>query len=114
MCLCIRFDEYVSSFLHIDEHHLLAASGEGTIQSFDLRHKKPDIQSEVYEGELNCMGTVRSGTKLAVGCGNGTIYLFRYNTSLYYVHSGISLSVFYQVGLVVCAISLTILSLEFA
>jgi len=71
-----RFDEYVSSFLHIDEHHLLAASGEGTIQSFDLRHKKPDIQSEVYEGELNCMGTVRSGTKLAVGCGNGTIYLF--------------------------------------
>ena len=54
-----RFDEYVSSFLKID---LIAASGEGTIQSFDLRHKKPDIQSEMYDGELNCMGTVRSGT----------------------------------------------------
>ena len=59
-----RFDEYVSSFLKID---LIAASGEGTIQSFDLRHKKPDIQSEMYDGELNCMGTVRSGTKLVVG-----------------------------------------------
>jgi len=51
-----RFDEYVSSFLKIDEHHLIAASGEGTIQSFDLRR-------EMYDGELHCMGTVRSGTK---------------------------------------------------
>lgn len=71
-----RFDEFVSSFLKIDEHHLIAASGEGTIQSFDLRQKKPDIQSEMYDGELNCMGTVRSGTKLVVGSGTGPLYLF--------------------------------------
>lgn len=71
-----RFEEYVSSFLKIDDHHLIAASGEGTIQSFDLRHKKPDIQSEMYDGELNCMGTVRSGTKLVVGSGTGPLYLF--------------------------------------
>ena len=42
-----RFDEYVSSFLKIDDRILLAASGEGTIQSFDLKQRKPDIQSEV-------------------------------------------------------------------
>jgi len=71
-----RFDEFVSSFLKMDEHHLIAASGEGTIQSFDLRQKKPDIQSEMYDGELNCMGTVRSGTKLVVGSGTGPLYLF--------------------------------------
>jgi len=71
-----RFDEFVSSFLKIDSDHLIAASGEGTIQSFDLRHKKPDIQSEMYDGELNCMGTVRSGTKLVVGSGTGPLYLF--------------------------------------
>jgi len=71
-----RFDEFVSSFLMMDEHHLIAASGEGTIQSFDLRHKKPDIQSEMYDGELNCMGTVRSGSKLVVGSGTGQLYLF--------------------------------------
>ena len=64
-----RFDEYVSSFLKIYDHHLIAASLEGTIQSFDLRHKKPDIQSKMYDGELNCMGTIRSGTKLVVGLG---------------------------------------------
>jgi len=71
-----RFDEFVSSFLKIDSTHLIAASGEGTIQSFDLRQKKPDIQSEMYDGELNCMGTVRSGTKLVVGSGTGPLYLF--------------------------------------
>eukprot|EP00092_Neocalanus_flemingeri_P023196 GFUD01025153.1.p1 GENE.GFUD01025153.1~~GFUD01025153.1.p1 ORF type:complete len:471 (-),score=144.87 GFUD01025153.1:1127-2539(-) len=71
-----RFDEYVSSFLKMDENHLIAASGEGTIQSFDLRQKKPDIQSEMYDGELNCMGTVRTGTKLVVGSGTGPLYLF--------------------------------------
>jgi len=72
-----RFDEYVSSFLAVNNDRvLIAGSGEGTIQSFDLRTKKPDVQSEVYEGELNCLGTVRSGTKLVVGSGLGTLYLF--------------------------------------
>jgi len=71
-----RFDEYVSSFLKIDDHHLIASSGEGTIQSFDLRQKRPDIQSEVYESELNCMTTVRSNSKLVVGSGAGPLYMF--------------------------------------
>jgi len=71
-----RFEEHVSSFLSMDERILIAASGEGTIQSFDLRTKKPDIQSEVYESEMNCLGTVRSGTKLVVGSGEGKLYLF--------------------------------------
>ena len=31
----------------------------------------------MYDGELNCMGTVRSGTKLVVGSGTGPLYLFR-------------------------------------
>lgn len=71
-----RFEEYVSSFLKIDDHHLIASSGEGTIQSFDLRQKRPDIQSEMYESELNCLTTVRSGSKLVVGSGAGPLYLF--------------------------------------
>ena len=72
-----RFDEYVSSFLKIDDNHLIASSGEGTIQSFDLRQKRPDVQSEVYESELNCVTTVRSNSKLVVGSGAGPLYLFR-------------------------------------
>jgi len=60
-----RFDEFVSSFLKMDEHHLITASGDLR----DLRQKKPDIQSEMYDGEMNCVGTVMSGTKLVVGRG---------------------------------------------
>ena len=67
----------MSSFLKIGDHHLIADSGEGTIQSFDLRQKRPDIQSEMYESELNCLTTVRSGSKLVVGSGAGPLYLFR-------------------------------------
>ena len=39
----------------MDDHHLLASSGEGTIQTFDLLPRRPDIQTEVYESELDCM-----------------------------------------------------------
>ena len=71
-----------------------------------MRHKKPDIKSEMYDWELKCMGTVRSGTKLVVDSGTGPLYLFRWILLLSSVvssHSGISLSVSYQVGLVACA-----------
>ena len=78
MSLCFkRFGEYVSSVLKIVEHHLIAASGDGTIQSFDLRHKMSDIQSEMYDWDLSCMGTFRSGTKLVVGTGTVPLHLFR-------------------------------------
>ena len=50
-----------------------------TFKRFDVRQKKPDIQSEMNDGELNCMGTVvRSGTKFVVGSGNDPRYMFRY------------------------------------
>jgi len=71
-----RFDEYVSSFIQPDSKTLLASSGEGTVQSFDLRYHKPDIQSEVYDSELNCLGTVRGGDKVVVGSGDGKLFLF--------------------------------------
>ena len=35
--------------LQVDDKTLLASSGEGTVQSFDLRYHKPDIQSEVSD-----------------------------------------------------------------
>ena len=75
-----------------------------------VRNSPPDIK-------LNCMGTVRSGTKLVVGSGTGSLYLFRWIlllSSVVSLHSGISLSVSYQVGLVACATVNYMLSLEFA
>jgi len=75
-----KFEEFVSSFIvSEDGKTLIAASGEGTIQSFNLRGRRPDIQSEVYEGELNCMGSVRGGTKLVVGSSSGILYMFNWD-----------------------------------
>merc|ERR1719341_2940870 len=69
-----RFDEFVSCFLVEEEkQRIMAASGEGTIQSWDLRMNKAALQSEVYSSELNCLSTVREGTKLVVGSGEGAM-----------------------------------------
>ena len=38
---------------------------------------KPALQSEVYSSELNCLSLVRESTKLVVGSGEGTLYLFK-------------------------------------
>ena len=47
--------------LQVDDKTLLASSGEGTVQSFDLRYRKPDIQSEVREETSSCLKRTSSG-----------------------------------------------------
>ena len=77
-----QFDEHVNDIFFdssIDEKTLIASSGEGTIQSFNIRGKRPDVQSEVYEGELSGMGAVLRNSKLVVGCGDGRLYMFNWN-----------------------------------
>jgi WD40 repeat protein len=51
----------------------------GTIQSFNLRGKRPDTQSEVYGGEMNCLALVHHDSKLVVGCGDSRLYMFNWN-----------------------------------
>ena len=50
----------------------------GTIQSFNIRGKRPDMQSEVYEGEFSGMASVLRNSKLVVGCGDGKTYMFNW------------------------------------
>ena len=62
---CLQFDEFVSDLFVDDAKRIMvASSGEGTVQSFNIRGKKPDAQSEVYEGEMNCLGLVHHDAKL--------------------------------------------------
>ncbi len=98
------FDDFVGD-LHVDDDAkvMIAASGEGIaptlkarlrcyityfilglLQTFNLRGKKADVQSEVYEGEMNCLESVRRGTKLVAGCGDGTLYLFNWGEFAYH------------------------------
>jgi hypothetical protein len=44
--------------------------------SYNLRGRKPDLQSEVYEGEMNSLGIVHKDSKLVAGCGDGKLYMF--------------------------------------
>ena len=61
-----------------DLRTMVAASGEGTIQGFNLRGKKAELQSELYEGEMNCLGMVHRDSKLVCGCGDGRLYMFNW------------------------------------
>ena len=75
-----HFEEFVSDlFVDNEKKLMVASSGEGTIQSFNLRGKRADTQSEVYEGEFNCLGLVHHDSKLVAGCGDGRLYMFNWN-----------------------------------
>ncbi len=48
------------------------------IQSYSLGGKKADMQSEMYDGEMNSMAVVKKNSKLVVGCGDGKLYMFNW------------------------------------
>ena len=74
------FNDAVTDFFHTDKdpNYMIASSAEGLIQGFNLSGKKPDVQSEVYEGEMNSMAIVHRDSKLVVGCGNGKLYMYNW------------------------------------
>lgn len=80
-------DDAVTDFFHVDKYSetLVASSAEGLLQSYKLNGKKPDIQSEVYPGEMNCLAMVHRDSKLVGGCADGKMYLF--NWGQFGVHS---------------------------
>jgi len=73
-------DDAVTDFFHKnqDPNYLVASSAEGVIQGYNLAGKKADVQSEVYEGEMNAMAVVHRDSKLIVGSGNGRLYMFNW------------------------------------
>ena len=76
------FEEFVSDIYfdaNLDEgRRMVVSSGEGTLQSFNVRGKRPDMQSEQYEGELTSMACVHRNSKLVAGCGDGKLYMFNW------------------------------------
>ncbi|XP_069687073.1 WD repeat-containing protein 55 homolog isoform X2 [Periplaneta americana] len=74
-----EMDDYVSCMISTEaKKYLVCASGDGTITSIDIGARKLHIQSEMYEEELTCIGTMRSETKLLVGSSKGIFYLFNW------------------------------------
>lgn len=76
------FEEFVSDIYfnpEVDEgRKMVVSSGEGTIQSFNVRGKRPDLQSEQYDSELTSLAIVQRNSKLVAGGGNGRLYMFNW------------------------------------
>jgi len=76
------FEEFVSDIYfnpEIDEgRKMVVSSGEGTLQSFNVRGKRPDLQSEQYNSELTSLACVHRNSKLVAGSGDGKLYMFNW------------------------------------
>ena len=76
------FEEFVSDIYfnpNVDEgRRMVVSSGEGTLESFNVRGKRPDLQSEQYGGELTSLDSVHRNSKLVAGCGDGKLYMFNW------------------------------------
>ena len=53
-------EDAVTDFFHSsnDPNYVIASSAEGLIQGYNLAGKKADVQSELYEGEMNTLGNL--------------------------------------------------------
>ena len=76
------FEEFVSDIYFnpdLDEgRRMVISSGEGTLQSFNVRGKRPDLQSEQYNSELTSLACVHRDSKLVAGSGDGKLYMFNW------------------------------------
>ncbi|RNA43412.1 WD repeat-containing 55-like [Brachionus plicatilis] len=57
---------------------LLATCGEGTLNAFHIRKKKLELQSELMDSELLCVGLMKGEKKVICGTGEGVIDIFNY------------------------------------
>ncbi|WAQ99393.1 WDR55-like protein, partial [Mya arenaria] len=70
-------EEYISDIAVDDQKKtLLVASGEGTLTAFNLRRKKMETQSELFDSEFLSLAIVKRGQKVVCGCGNGELNMF--------------------------------------
>ncbi|RUS90860.1 hypothetical protein EGW08_001367 [Elysia chlorotica] len=53
-------------------------SGEGTLTAFNIRRKRMELQSELFDSEMLCLATMKQGQKLICGTGEGTLNFFNW------------------------------------
>ncbi|KAG7173068.1 WD repeat-containing protein 55-like isoform X2 [Homarus americanus] len=75
-----RCGEQAVSSLITDESKkiLVAAVNDGSIAGFNIRGKQLETQSEFYGSEMTSLALVRNDTRLVVGSGEGTLFIFKW------------------------------------
>ncbi|KAH9508247.1 WD domain repeat-containing protein 55 [Bulinus truncatus] len=71
-------EEFISDMIVQDNKIILAASGEGTLTAFNIRRKRMDCQSELFDSELICLAKMKGGKKLVCGTGEGVLNIFNW------------------------------------
>ncbi|XP_076330623.1 WD repeat-containing protein 55 [Tachypleus tridentatus] len=72
-------EEFISDLTTNSEKKVvLATSGEGTLTAFNIRAKRMELQSELFESEFLSMAVVKNENKVAVGTGEGAINIFNW------------------------------------
>lgn len=57
---------------------MAAAVSDGSIAGFNIRANKLEMQSEMYGSEMTSLSLVRNDTRLVVGSGEGTLFIFKW------------------------------------
>lgn len=72
-------EEFISD-LDIDPHKkiMLATSGDGTLTAFNIRRRKLEMQSELFDAEFLCLAQMKKNQKVVCGSGDGVFYIFNW------------------------------------
>ncbi|CAG2248453.1 WD repeat-containing protein 55,WD repeat-containing protein 55 homolog [Mytilus edulis] len=76
----IKENEDFISDMGIDPHKrmLLATSGDGTLTAYNIRRKKLEMQSELFDSEFLTIAQMKNNQKVVCGSGDGVFYLFNW------------------------------------
>ncbi|XP_064086091.1 LOW QUALITY PROTEIN: WD repeat-containing protein 55 homolog [Macrobrachium nipponense] len=61
-----------------DKKYVAATLCDGSLSGINIRAKRLEAQSEMYESELTAMALVRDDSRLVVGSGEGVLFIFKW------------------------------------
>ncbi|KAK3711257.1 hypothetical protein RRG08_018738 [Elysia crispata] len=72
-------EDFISDMVVDDNKKIIiASSGEGTLTAFNIRRKRMELQSELFDSEMLCLAKMKQGQKLICGTGEGTLSFFNW------------------------------------
>jgi len=71
-------EDYISDMVVEDNKIVIASSGEGTLTAFNVRRKRMDLQTELFDSDLLCLAKVKNGQKLVCGTSEGVLNMFHW------------------------------------
>lgn len=72
-------DDYISDMVcHDDRKHLLVSSGDGTLSCVNIKNRKLELQSELFDSDFLSLAIMKNASKVVCGDGDGTLQIFNW------------------------------------